>query len=406
MIFSEIARTALPFPLVTLINKPNQLFHDFPYVLLRTGVALFGILLPLLLYALLRTITVAPRMSGAIALLVVIDPALIIYSRFILPDMLLLVFEFLALLFAFAAVHTTSRQKALTYVLFGATALGFACGIKWTALAVFATIALLYLLSKRYAAIFISFVVVAFFYLVIFVSSMFYFPNGGKLDPMVAAYDTPYITNISFPTPPTVSHTIPFLIDYHHAILAANKDPEISAHILQGSNPLSWSTSKITYAFWKGTDGNRIVLQGNVILWPILFFCFLFEATWIAAKFFHSRIWPIGRDETVLLAGYVMNYLPFFVIDRPMHLYHYLTALIFLFLLIPKILPRVLAVHHCRFESSHSSRGLWLAYSSLKSFVIFSTRFPLFTDCKKTRYLITEISIVSNDYFPYDRAKW
>jgi len=36
MIFSEIARISEPFTLTTLLNKPNQLFNDFPYVPLRT----------------------------------------------------------------------------------------------------------------------------------------------------------------------------------------------------------------------------------------------------------------------------------------------------------------------------------------------------------------------------------
>jgi dolichyl-phosphate-mannose-protein mannosyltransferase len=55
-----------------------------------------------------------------------------------------------------------------------------------------------------------------------------------------------------------------------------------------------------------------------------------------------TRKFPVGKDESILLAGYLFNYLPFFLIDRPMYLYHYFTALLFLVLLLPKVTPRII----------------------------------------------------------------
>ena len=50
---------------------------------------------------------------------------------------------------------------------------------------------------------------------------------------------------------------------------------------------------------------------------------------------------PVKKSELVLMIGYLANYIPFFFIDRPMYVYHYFNALIFLFLLLPFALPRI-----------------------------------------------------------------
>jgi dolichyl-phosphate-mannose-protein mannosyltransferase len=96
-------------------------------------------------------------------------------------------------------------------------------------------------------------------------------------------------------------------------------------------------------AFWSSSDGTKkIAVTGNSALWVTSFFVFLFDIFWIALRLWRTRVLPIDKDEIILLAGYVMNYLPFFFIHRPMYLYHYFTALIFLILLLPKVTPRII----------------------------------------------------------------
>ncbi len=342
IIFAGIAHNS-PFELWGLPMETNKQFGDFPYETLRLFIALLGTLLPLLLYLIGRLLKYPPYAAGVVALFVVFDNALVLYSRSILPDTLLLFLNFLGFAAAIAAIQVSNKKKYRTaLVLLSGIALGLAFSIKWTALAMLPIIWMIFLTARMYRAIVMTGIIVALSYLFIFSIYFTNFPQGGAVDPVLYPYNKPWIANMSFPQGTDITGIITYLPEIHSAMLRANSDPDIAKVTLQSAGPLSWPAARSSLTFWISDDGEHtIVLRGNEFLWFLTFFMILFEIGWIAMRIVHTRRWPIGRTETILLLGYILNYAPFFLIHRPMYLYHYFTAFLFLLLLVPLIAPRI-----------------------------------------------------------------
>ncbi len=324
----------------------NQPLGNFPYVALRFFVALFGIVLPLLIYSAGRLLGYIPRVAAIPALFVVFDNAFVLYSRTILPDTILLVFGLLGFVAALAATRASLQWKKWVLVLLAACALGLALSIKWIALGVCGVVVVMYTLSRMYREIIGSVLIIITVYIAIFVSFFFYFPQGGKADPMLPAYDVPSVTQLEFPSnlrdqnPRTIAT---FFFTTHRVMLETNRDPKILKELLQAPGPLSWPVARSSILFWEdNASGKTIVLMGNSLLWFFTFFALLFELVWMLFHALRERVWPIDQNESILLLGYLANYIPFFFINRPMFLYHYFTALLFLFLLMPRIVPRIM----------------------------------------------------------------
>ncbi len=343
ILFAEVAKHAETFTVSTLPTDVNQSFADFPYVSLRYFIAFMSILIPLLLYAIGRIIGYSPRASALPALFVIFDNAFIIYGRVILPDTLLILFNFLAFAAALAAVRVREKRFTFALTVIAGIAIGLAASIKWTALGVLATIWLLFFFQKRWGAILLTGLLTVLIYVSVFLFYFSFFPNGGKVGFMLPPFNTPWLAAITYPKGTDQAQVLKFLPEFHEAILRSNNDATINKFILQGPGPMWWSTARTSIAFWVGNDGKKITLQGSAFLWFFSFFLLLFEIGWMLMQLKIKRVWPIDQNETILLAGYFLNYLPFFLIHRPMYLYHYLTALVFLFLLVPKIGPRAIA---------------------------------------------------------------
>jgi dolichyl-phosphate-mannose-protein mannosyltransferase len=342
MLFAEIARNTAPLSIFSIPEMTNQPFGDFPFVTLRYFTAILGSLLPLLIYAVARMLKYPPHSAALPALFIVVDSAFIIYSRIILPETLLLLLNFLALGSALAMFRVKHKKLSLTLLVAGSIAMGCALSVKWLALGMLATIWLLFLSERRYGAIVISGLITLLTYVTIFTAFFFYFPEGGHPDPMLPVYDTPLIQHIAFPKTDDLMRVLTFLPTYHQAMLRVNNDEEIAKHILQSPGPLTWPASRSSIDFWRSDGGKKITFQGNALLWMVSFLLLCFHIGWTCWHVWNERKWPLERDETILLVGYALNYLPFFFIHRSMYLYHYFTALIFLFLMIPKIAPRMI----------------------------------------------------------------
>lgn len=344
MLFAEIAQHSGSFNTVAITMKLNQPFGDFPFVPLRYFSALLGSILPLMIYTLGRILKYPPRSAALPALFIVFDSAFIIYSRAILPDTLLLCLNFLALGSAFLLLRVENKKLSTLLLVIMSIAIGCALSIKWLALGVLGTIWVLFLSERRIGAIVASGLIALLVYVMIFTAFFFNFRSGGHIDPMLPAFDTPLIRQVSFPKTNNLITVLKFLPEHHQTMLDANKIEGIEKIILPGPSPLTWPASRSAIDFWIGANGQKITFQGNSLLWMVSFLLLLFHIGWILWHVKHERKWPLQRDETILLVGYALNYLPFFLIQRPMYLYHYLTAAILLFLMIPKIAPRMI---HC-----------------------------------------------------------
>ncbi len=347
IIYTEIARQEKPFAIESLKMESGQSFGDFPYITLRTFTAIIGTLLPLLIYWIGRKLGYSARMAALPALFIIFDNAFIVYARVILPDTLLVLMNFLAFGCAYMAMKSDTRRRRIILTTLSGIAIGIALAMKWTALGVLATIWLLFLAYRRIVPIFVTGIIAGFIYLAVFIGFFFYFPQGGRADPLLFAFNAPWVNNIHFPKPDNIINVARFLPEIHRDMVRINNDTNMQQAILQAPSPLAWPVARTAIDFWKedptSNSGKTIILEANAVLWLLTFFLFLFEIGFIAWHLVVSRKWVIDRDETILLLGYLGNYLPFFLIHRPMYLYHYFTALIFLFLLVPKIAPRMIA---------------------------------------------------------------
>lgn len=330
----------------TIITTPDfepHPFQQFPYVPLRASIAFMGTLLPLLVYGISRLTKVSPRWAGLVGLLVALDPAFITYSRAILPDTMLLCLEMIGLLLAFRATQSFTSSSKMALAFCSALALGAAISVKWIALAIIGVVGCWYLFQRQWKLIVILCTTATITYLFIFGAFLSYFPNGGNADPVLVTYQVPYVTDLEFPKDPSLSERLNFIVEMHAIMWRANTDPVTSARLPDTPTALTWPLAKVSMLGWWSVDqGRSIMLKGNTLLYPLTFFLFFFELGWIATMIIRDKRWPIGKQETVLLIGYIANYLPFFFIGRSMFLYHYFTAFLFLLLLIPFVGPRMI----------------------------------------------------------------
>ncbi|XP_016052088.1 PREDICTED: protein O-mannosyl-transferase 1 isoform X2 [Miniopterus natalensis] len=141
------------------------------------------------------------------------------------------------------------------------------------------------------------------------------------------------------------------------------------------STPLDWVTLDTNIAYWlHPRTSAQIHLLGNVVIWAsaglatvlyTLLFCWyllrrrrnicdLPEDSWLR--------WVLAG--ALCAGGWAVNYLPFFLMEKTLFLYHYLPALTFQILLLPVVLQHV-SEHLCRSELQRSLlRALVVAWFS------------------------------------------
>ncbi|XP_068771443.1 protein O-mannosyl-transferase 1 isoform X6 [Struthio camelus] len=123
------------------------------------------------------------------------------------------------------------------------------------------------------------------------------------------------------------------------------------------SSALDWITMDTNIAYWlHPTSGAQIHLIGNVLTWAsanvaaLIYMCL---SLWYLVRR-RRRIYDVPEDAWQLwlsaggicVGGWAVNYLPFFVMEKTLFLYHYLPALTFQILLIPIVLQH-LSNHLC-----------------------------------------------------------
>ncbi|KAM6337030.1 protein O-mannosyl-transferase 1 isoform 4-T5 [Alca torda] len=124
------------------------------------------------------------------------------------------------------------------------------------------------------------------------------------------------------------------------------------------SSALDWITMDTNIAYWlHPTSGAQIHLLGNVVTWAsanIAALVYACLSLWYLIRR-RRKIYDIPEDAWQLwvsaggicVGGWAVNYLPFFLMEKTLFLYHYLPALTFQILLIPIILQH-LGNHLCR----------------------------------------------------------
>ncbi|XP_034244054.1 protein O-mannosyltransferase 1 [Thrips palmi] len=132
---------------------------------------------------------------------------------------------------------------------------------------------------------------------------------------------------------------------------------------MYSSDPLEWPLLTRGVAYWVSRDSNaQVHLLGNIIVWwsasmGVVVYSMLLvwytlrrrRACYDLPDYLWTQFVSIGE---VLLPGYLIHYLPFFLMDRTLFLHHYLPACVFKVLLLAATVEHIylLLRNHIKFK--------------------------------------------------------
>jgi dolichyl-phosphate-mannose-protein mannosyltransferase len=310
-----------------------------PAVALRVLPALAGAALVAVFYQFLRELTASRRVATFGTALLLLDNAILVESRLILLDSMLLLFGISAI-----TCYLASRRRSgcAHWILLTSSAVlaGMAASTKLTGLTALGLIGvgslaqtLRYRVSWRLALpqVAVLALVPALLYVSVFAIHFRLLPNSGPGDAyMSQRFQSTLVGNAAYK--PTVSMSFP---DRFIEINKAIHQYELSlnnSHHPYSSSWLSWPLLKRPIYYW--TDSHKtagkqqyIYLQGNpVIWWGLLVGAVVVALGWMRRPELFERHRGVMALLGVAWAG---SYLPFATIVRPMFLYHYFFAFMF-----------------------------------------------------------------------------
>lgn len=256
-------------------------------LILRLLPAIAGVLFIILIYKTIIALGIDEKMAFLAGLLITLDGSFLILSRFVLPDIFLLLFGFTS--FYFLILY--SRNEKLILLGLSAVFSGLALSVKWTGLS-FAGIILFYLLYSliKNRNIFVFLAKLTFF-----------------ISIFILVYFTVFST--SFEKFYEINKNI---YTYHSQLTAPHN---------YASSWYQWPFMKKPIWYW-AKDNANIYLTGNPVLWIfVLFFLPLSIITSFKQRF------PV--PDFLLATAYLINIIPFMLITRVVFLYHYMPALTF-----------------------------------------------------------------------------
>lgn len=309
-----------------------------PLVALRVLPALAGTALVVVFYLFLRELTASRRVATFGAALLLLDNAILVESRLILTDSMLLLFGIGALTLHLAAQRRTGRAH---WIMLTASAMltGMAASTKWTGLTILAVIGFVWFaravrrrvtwrLVLPQAAILL--VVPALVYVGTFAIHFRLLPRSGPGDAFMSErFQSTLVGNPHYSPAAHMSFTDKF-IELNEALRSYNLSLDNSTHPYS-SSWISWPVLQRPIYYWTGTTRTGaheyIYLQGNpIIWWGLLAGVVIVALAWIRSPEVFERY----RGPLALLGlAWLANYLPFVLIRRPMFLYHYLFSFLF-----------------------------------------------------------------------------
>ena len=347
----------------------GQQFPDRHYLWLRLLPTLAGTLLPIVIFYLILQLGMSRLAAFTGGMLVVLENALLVQSRFILLDSFLLLFGFLALLFYFRYKNLNQYSKfhILNYIfLFLA---GFfaalAVSVKWTGATFLAIIIILEIIRCRFfprsylKATLIKnmlfFVVLPLtVYFLIFALHFSLLSKSGPGD----AFMTPKFRKNLIGSTDSKNPEIKAL-NLFQKFNELNLQMYKSNATLTASHPYSskwysWPFMIRPIYYWNEADAttnnqqpatnkveSRIYFLGNPVIWwastVAMFFLiinlipsiFRLVMSWVLKKSHDIANREIKTLPVLLAGAYLLNLLPFIGIKRAMFLYHYTIGLVF-----------------------------------------------------------------------------
>lgn len=370
-----------------LVSGDATATNKDPAVLMRMLPAFAGAALVVAVYYLLRQLGAGRRVATFAAALLLLENAILVESRLILMDSMLLLFGILGVTFALASLRRTGRAHWWTLAA-AATFGGMAGSIKFTGLACLGLVGVVWLAGlvrrkppwRQTAAQFALLAAIpATIYIASFAIHFAALPKTGPGDAFMSQ---------KFQS--TLQGNPNFKSDEHLSFVGKFKDLNSSIHTYElslndSTHPYeskwySWPIMKRgIYAYVETADISKaryIYILGNPFVWwgTLLGAAVVLGGWALRPKRFAPYKWPL----LFLAFAWFANFVPFALITRPMFLYHYFFALIFSIGFVAVGLGALLGWHEERARtfsfSTRASGGLYwgLLAGALLVFLYFA----------------------------------
>ncbi len=335
----------------------GEKFPDNSYLWLRLLPTLAGVLLPIIIYLLALRLGLSRLASTTLSLLLALENAFIVQSRFILLDSFLLLFGFSALLayFRFRADKTRWRWFVITGVL-----ASLSISVKWTGLSFLGIIFIIEALDllkkpniKSLGLILVSLITVPLIlYCSIFVIHLELLTKTGPGDAFMTPQFRKTLIGSYDSTNPSVQP-----LNMLQKIVELNVEMYQSNATLTATHPYSskwytWPFMQRPIYYWHGSDtrilqlgqniapkDSRIYFLGNPIIWFLSTIAILYLILDQLGSLYRKR--KLDFLPGLIIGAYVVNMLPFVGITRAMFLYHYMIGYIFALLALIYLIDKI-----------------------------------------------------------------
>lgn len=329
-------------------NEIGLQFPDSTYLWMRLVPTMAGILLPIIIFLLALRLGISRAGSFAAGMFVVFDNAILVQSRFILLDSLLLLFGFSALL----AYLKYSQQNKAGYLFLAGILGALALSVKWTGATFLALIIILELIvlikNRKNDRLLKDLVALIAIPLVLYFSIFaIHFALLGKSGPG-DAFMTPRfqktLEGSNYQNDQGIKPLNIFSKFTELNIEMYKANASLTASHPYSSKWFTWPLMVRPIYYWHENTQtvvgkeSRIYFMGNPLTWWVSTVAIIYALLSIVYVFadkirkgqFHNAERKLKNKRFALLGGaFLLNLLPFIGITRAMFLYHYLPALIF-----------------------------------------------------------------------------
>ncbi len=309
-----------------------------PTVGLRILPALAGAALIVVFYRFLRELRLGRRVATLGAGLLLLDNAILVESRLILTDSMMLLFGISALTCVLVARRRTGRAH-WAYLSAAALLAGMAGSTKWSGLTALGLVGLVVLFGalrrqvpvrRALAQLAVVTVLPVIVYLSSFAVHFALLDRSGPGDGFMSAQFQSTLPGNPTYDPDVRQGLLDRFVELNREMHDADQRLATATHPYS-SEWTSWPLMKRDIYYYLGTEENGknryIYLLGNPVVWWGTALGMLFAVVaWVwRAALFRPHRWTLA----LLGTAYLTNYVPFAFIERPMFLYHYFFALLF-----------------------------------------------------------------------------
>jgi len=301
--------------------------------------ALAGALLVPIVYLIVRQLGLGRRIATIGGLLVLLDNALLVESRFVLMDSFLLLFGLAALSCYLILRQSDGKRRWLWLVLTGVF-MGALVSTKWSGLAVVALLGGVWLVEgvarrlnwqKMLVEASVVFGVMMVIYLASFAMHFALLPRSGEGDAFMSVQFQYTLQDNRFSEEIVPMSFWEKTVELNSVMYSSQSTLQNTEHDY-ASKWYEWPLMAQPVYYWQSIPSNdgaqaHIYLLGNPVVWWGVAIAVVVAVISLVGRF--QSVMKYRRLLLFLLAGYVLNWLPFAFINRPMFLYHYFFALLF-----------------------------------------------------------------------------